>query len=146
MSDVNRDLFPTSRINVPNLVPLMERLRDESLRRSVTLLHARTSEEGEWICSTASARLARENVQRLAPQDGKVIDVIEQAIRSKMPIVFVGEIRREEDARALRAAATLGIRTVGFLVRETRREAEDTLAMLGGWNSFDVALLSEYPD
>jgi hypothetical protein len=46
----------------------------------------------------------------------------------------------------LRAAATLGIRTVGFLVRETRREAEDALAMLGGWNSFDVALLSEYTD
>jgi hypothetical protein len=145
MSDVNRDLFPTTSINVPNLVPLMDRLRDESLKRSITLLHVRTSEEGDWICSTASARLAREHVQMLAPQDGKVIDLVEQAIRSRAPAVFVGEIRREEDARALRAAATLGVRTVGFLVRETRREAEDTIAMLGGWNSFDIALLSEYP-
>ena len=144
MSDVNRDLFPTTRINVPNLVPLMERLRDESLKRSITILQVRSHEEGEWICSTAAARLARERVQMLAPQDGKVIDLIEQAIRLKVPIVFVGEIRREEDARALRAAATLGIRTVGFLVRESRQEAEDTLTMLGGWSSFDVALLSEH--
>jgi len=146
MSDVNRDLFPTTRINVPNLVPLMERLRDESLKRSITILHVRSYEEGEWICSTASARLARERVQMLAPQDGKVIDLIEQAIRLKVPIVFVGEIRREEDARALRAAATLGIRTVGFLVRESRHDAENTLTMLGGWSSFDVALLSEHTD
>jgi 2-succinyl-5-enolpyruvyl-6-hydroxy-3-cyclohexene-1-carboxylate synthase len=145
MSDVNRDLFPTSRINVPNLVPLMERLRDEALKRSVTLLHVASFEEGEWICSTASARLSREHVPHLAPQDGKVIDLVEQAIRSKIPIVFVGEIRREEDARALRAAATLGVRTVGFLVRESRHGAEDTIAMLGSWSSFDVALLSEYP-
>jgi type IV secretory pathway ATPase VirB11/archaellum biosynthesis ATPase len=82
-------------------------------------------------------------VELLAPQDGKVIDLVEQAIRSKIPIVFVGEIRREEDARALRAAATLGIRTVGFLVRDSRKEADDTLSILGGWSSFDVALLSE---
>ena len=143
MSEVNRDLFPTTKINVPNLVPLMERLRNEALKRSITVLHVRTSEEGEWICSTAAARLSRERVQLLAPQDGKVIDLVEQAIRSKIPIVFVGEIRREEDARALRAAATLGIRTVGFLVRDSRKEATDTLSILGGWSSFDVALLSE---
>ncbi|MGA7571247.1 MAG: hypothetical protein WBG27_12395 [Candidatus Aquilonibacter sp.] len=143
MSEVNRDLFPTTKINVPNLVPLMERLRNEALKRSITVLHVRTSEEGEWICSTAAARLTRERVELLAPQDGKVIDLVEQAIRSKIPIVFVGEIRREEDARALRAAATLGIRTVGFLVRDSRKEADDTLSILGGWSSFDVALLSE---
>jgi hypothetical protein len=30
-------------------------------------------------------------------------------------------------------------------VRESRQEANNTIAMLGSWNSFDVALLSEYP-
>ncbi|HUN30160.1 MAG TPA: hypothetical protein VMV65_10180, partial [Alphaproteobacteria bacterium] len=139
MADVNRDLFPTTKINVPNLVPLMDRLRNEELKRSITILHVRTSEEGEWICSTAAARLTRERVPLLAPQDGKVIDLVEQAIRSKVPIVFVGEIRREEDARALRAAATLGVRTVAFLVRDSRKEADDTIKILGPWASFDVA-------
>ena len=143
MSDVNRDLFPTTKINVPNLVPLMERLRNDALKRSITVLHVRTSEEGDWICSTAAARLTREHVQILAPQDGKVIDLVEQAIRSKIPIVFVGEIRREEDARALRAAATFGLRPVAFIVREKRSEADDTIKILGPWGSFDLALLSE---
>jgi type IV secretory pathway ATPase VirB11/archaellum biosynthesis ATPase len=122
----------------------MERLRNESLRRAITVLHVRTSEEGEWICSTAAARIARERVQVLAPHDGKVIDLVEQAIRSKVAIVFVGEIRRDEDARAMRAAATLGIRTVAFIVRDRRVDAENLLTILGAWSSFDLALLSEY--
>jgi hypothetical protein len=144
MSNPNRDLFPTTTISVPNLVPLMERLRDESLRRTVTILHVHSAEEGEWICSTAAARLTRNQTRITGPEYAKVIDLVERAIRSSTKFVFAGEIRREEDARALRAAATLGIHPIGFIVRERRSEADNTLTMLGSWNSFDLALLSTY--
>ena len=144
MAEVNRELFPTTSINVPNLVPLMERLRDENRKRAITIVHVASSEEGEWICSTAAARLARYGDKMIGPEPGRVIDLVETAIRVKVPYLFAGEIRREEDARALRAAATLGIKAVAFLVRPSRKEADDTVTMLGSWGSFDVALLSEY--
>ncbi len=144
MADPNRELFPTTSINVPNLVPLMERLRDEHRRRGITFIHVTSSEEGEWICSTAAARLSRYGDKMIGPEPGKVIDLVETAIRLKVPYLFAGELRREEDARALRAAATLGIKPVAFIVRGSRKEADDTLTMLGSWSSFDVALLSEY--
>jgi len=144
MADLNRDLFPTTSINVPNLVPLMERLRDENRKRTITMIHVTSLDEGEWICSTAAARLARYGDKMVGPEPGKVIDLVETAIRVKVPYLFAGELRREEDARALRAAATLGIKTVAYIVRPSRKEAQDTLTMLGSWGSFDIALLSEY--
>jgi hypothetical protein len=144
MADVNRELFPTTSINVPNLVPLMDRLRDENRKRAITIIHVASAEEGEWICSTAAARLKRYGEKMVGPEPGKVIDLVETAIRSKVPYVFVGELRYEEDARALRAGAQLGIKPVAFIVRPSRKEADDLLTMLGPWGSFDMALLSEY--
>jgi hypothetical protein len=140
----SRELFPTTSINVPNLVQLMERLRDENAKRAITFVHVVSSEEGEWICSTAAARLKRYGDKMIGPEPGKIIDLVETAIRSKVPYLFAGEMRREEDARALRAAATLGIKPVAFIVRPSRTEADNTITMLGSWSSFDVALLSEY--
>jgi hypothetical protein len=144
METPNRDLFPTGTISVPNLVPLLERLRDENRRRTITLLHVRSFEEGEWICSTAAARLSRSAIKILGPEAMKPLDLIERAIRSSVKIVFAGEIRREEDARAFRAAATLGIRPVGYIIREKRSEAKDLMTLLGPWNSFDIELLGSY--
>jgi ADP-ribose pyrophosphatase YjhB (NUDIX family) len=140
----DRELFPTTSINVPNLVQLMDRLRDENRKRSITIIHVASAEEGEWICSTAAARLARYGEKMIGPEPGKVIDLVETAIRVKVPYLFAGELRREEDARALRAAATLGIKPVAFIVRPSRKEADNLLTMLGSWSSFDIALLSEY--
>lgn len=144
MAELDRELFPTTSINVPNLVPLMDRLRDEKRKRSITIVHVVSAEEGEWICSTAAARLKRYGDRMVGPEAGKVIDLVETAIRVKVPYLFAGELRREEDARALRAAATLGIKPVAFISRPSRKEANDMLTMLGSWSSFDLALLSEY--
>lgn len=142
---MNRDIFATTSIKVPNLVSLLDRLRDENLRRAITLLHVHSPEEGEWICNTANARLHRErNVKITGPEPGRVIDLVEQALRSKVAIVFAGDMRREGDARALRAAATLGIHPVAYIVRDTRAECNNLITMLGPWSSFDVALLGEY--
>lgn len=139
-----RELFPTTSINVPNLVPLMERLRDETRKRAITFVHVVSSEEGEWICSTAAARFKRYGDKMIGPEPGKIIDLVETAIRSKVPYLFAGEMRYEEDARALRAAATLGIKPVAYIVRPSRTEANNMITMLGSWSSFDIALLSEY--
>jgi hypothetical protein len=139
-----RELFPTTSINVPNLVPLMERLRDENSKRAITFVHVVSSEEGEWICSTAAARLKRYGDKMIGPEPGKIIDLVETTIRSKVPYLFAGEMRYEEDARALRAGAALGIKAVAYIVRPSRTEADNMLTMLGSWSSFDVALLSEY--
>jgi hypothetical protein len=144
MAELNRELFPTTSINVPNLVPLMDRLRDENRKRAITLIHVASAEEGEWICSTAAARLKRYGDKMIGPEPGKIIDLVETAIRLRVPFLFAGELRREEDARALRAAATLGIKAVAFIVRETRKDANNVVTMLGSWSSFDVALLSQY--
>jgi len=145
MPEANRELYPTTRINVPNFVPLMERLRDESLKRAITIVHVHSPEEGEWIFNTAAARLHRDKIPIVGPEAGRVIDIVETAIRTKSPIAFTGEMRRDDDSRALRAGATFGIHTLAFVVRETRKEADDLVTMLGSWSSFDLALLSEIP-
>jgi hypothetical protein len=146
MADQERDIFATGNINVPNLVALVNRLRNERVRRAITILHVHSPEEGDWICNTAAAKLKREqNAKMIGPDPGRVIDLVEQAIRLKVPFLFAGELRRDEDARALRAAATLGVHTASYIVRETRSEANNLITMLGSWASFDVALLSEYP-
>jgi hypothetical protein len=146
MANRDVDIFATTSIKVPNLVPLIGRMRDESLRRAITVLHVHSIEEGEWVCNTAAARLSRDQHAKIAaPESGRVIDIIEQAIRTKVAYVFVGEIRREDDARALRAAATLGIHPIAFIVRDSRAEANNLMTMLGSWASFDMALLTEDP-
>jgi hypothetical protein len=145
MENPNRDLYPTTTIRVPNLIPLLERIRSQDRRRVITLLHVRSAEEGEWICATAAARLARgQHAKILGPESLKPLDMIERAIRGSAKVVFAGEIRYEEDARAMRAAATLGIRPVGYIVREKRKEAENLMTLLGPWNSFDTELLGTY--
>jgi hypothetical protein len=139
-----RDSFPTAKLSVPYLVPLMERLRDVERKRSITVLHVRSFEEGEWICATAAARLTRTNVRVVGPEMAKPLDLVERAIRSSAKYVFAGQLKTDDDSRAVRAAATLGIRPVGYIVREHRVDASNALTLLGSWNSYDITLLSWY--
>ena len=53
------DPFPTIRLSVPHLRELLERLRSDTIRHGVTIVHAKRPEEGEWILSNARARLMR---------------------------------------------------------------------------------------
>jgi len=145
MAEANRNIFSTTNINVPNLAPLVDRLRNETLRKPITLVHVRSYEEGEWICNTAAARLHRDNLKVVGPEAGRAADLVESAIRTKAPVVFAGELRRDEDARALRAGAVFGVRCAAYIVRETRKEANDLIMLLGPWGSHDLVLLSELP-
>lgn len=137
------DPYPTMRLSVPHLRPLLERLRSEALRHGITVVHAKRPGEGEWILSNARARLLRGTTKLVGPEPVKASDLVEQAARIGAKIVFVGEIRRDEDARAMRAAAALGMRPVGFVTTEKYSEAEALLAMLGPWTNYDLALLGE---
>jgi hypothetical protein len=136
------DPFNTMRLTVPNLVELVSRLRDRSLRTPVTVIHCIQDGESEWVLSTAAARLARDNIRTLGPEPIKPIDLVEHAVRVGAKVAFVGELRREEDARAARAAAALDIHPVGAITAPTREEAEALLTILGPWKGYDVALLS----
>lgn len=137
------DPYPTISMSVPNLVELLTRLRDDSIAHAITVLHAEREGEGEWVSATAAARLARSNVKLVGPEPIKAVDLVEHAVRIGAKLVFIGEIRREEDARAARAAAALGIKPVGIITVPKLSDAKALVTVLGPWKGYDVALLSQ---
>jgi hypothetical protein len=137
------DPFPTIRLSIPHLRELLERVRNESSRHAITVVHARRPEEGEWILSNARARLLRGTIKIVGPEPARTKDLVEQAARIGAKIVLTGEMRREEDARALRAAAAIGMHPVSVITAPTLQEAKMTLAVFGPWTNYDVALLSD---
>jgi hypothetical protein len=137
------DPFPTIRLSVPHLRELLERLRSETIRYGITIVHAKRPEEGDWVLANARARLLRGTIKIVGPEPVRAVDLVEQAARIGAKVVLTGEMRREEDARALRAAAALGMRPVAVITAPTLSEAQMTLAVLGPWTNYDVALLSD---
>jgi hypothetical protein len=137
------DPFPTIRLTVPHLAELLARLRSDDIRHGITIVHAKKPEEGEWILANARARLLRNNVKILGPEPVRAADLVEQACRIGAQVVLAGEMRRDDDSRALRAAAALGLKPVAVITAPTLSEAQVTLAMLGPWTNYDVAMLSD---
>ena len=130
-------------MSVPNLVELLSRLRDESVVHGITVVHAEKEGEGDWVLATAAARLARSNAKIVGPEPIKAVDLVEHAIRVGAKLAFIGEIRREEDARAARAAAALGIKPVGVITAPKLSDVQALITVLGPWKGYDVALLSQ---
>lgn len=141
----NADPFPTIKMTVPFLKELLARLRDDTLRHAITIVHAERSEEGEWILANTSARLNRSNIRVLGPEPIPPPALVEQALRMGAKVALVGEVRRAEDAQAMRAAAALGIRVAGVVTKTERREVEDLLRIVGPWGNYNVTLLSRQP-
>lgn len=137
------DPFPTIRLSVPHLRELLERLRSDSIRHGITIVHAKRPGEGEWILSNARARLMRGVIKIVGPEPVTATDLVEQAARIGAQVVLAGEMRRDVDARALRAAAALGMKPVGIITAAKISEAQIQLAMLGPWTNYDVALLTD---
>ncbi len=135
------DPYPTIRMSVPHLAELLARLRDDDARRSVTIIHATKPEEGEWIFSNAASRLSRSGVRVFGPEPMKAKDLVEQAAHIGAKVIYVGEMRREEDARAIRAAASFGIRTVATVTAEHIEETQRLVEILGPWTGYDLAVL-----
>ncbi|HTX59209.1 MAG TPA: hypothetical protein VMH02_05975 [Verrucomicrobiae bacterium] len=143
MMNPTNDPFPTMRMSVPNLPELLARLRSDSIKHGVTIVHAKAQGEGDWILGTASARLKRGNLKIVGPEPHTPKDLVEHALRIGAKIVLAGELRREEDSRALRAAAALGVHAVGVITAGKLSEAQALLAFLGPWTNYDVSLLSD---
>lgn len=135
------DPFSTTSMSVPHLPELLARLRDEETRRSITILHAKRPDEGEWIFSNASSRLTRSGVRVFGPEPMKAKDLVDQAAHIGAKVIYVGEMRREEDARAIRAAAAFGIRTVATITASSIEEARRLLEILGPWTGYNLELL-----
>jgi stage III sporulation protein SpoIIIAA len=135
------DPFSTTSMSVPHLTELLARLRDETARRSITIIHASKAEEGEWIFSNAASRLSRSGIRIFGPEPMKAKDLVEQAAHIGAKVIYVGELRREEDARAIRAAATFGIRTVATITASQLEETQRLVEILGPWTGYDIAIL-----
>ena len=140
--DGRPDPFPTTRLSVPNLAELVGRLRDASIERCITIVHAKHQGEGEWVLANAAARLVRGGLRVFGPEPGTPADVVEHALRIDAKIVFTGELRRNDDAAAFRKAASYGVRPVGTLTVIRLIEAQMLLETMGPWTGYDVALLS----
>ncbi|MDE2481912.1 MAG: hypothetical protein KGN02_06950 [bacterium] len=136
------DPFPTVTLSVPHLKEVLARLRDAKLRRAITIVHALRDGEGDWILATTSARLKRGPVRHLGPEPMNARALVEQASRIGAQIVLAGEMRRSDDAQALRAAAALGMRVAAVVTAPERREVENLLAVLGPWEGYDLRIIS----
>ncbi len=141
MSQPPFDPYSTIKMRVPHLTELLARLRDAAAIRSVTIIHARKPEEGEWIFSNASSRLTRAGVRVFGPEPMKAHDLVQQAAHINAKVVYVGEIRREEDTRAIKAAAQFGMKVVGTITCPQLEEARRLTELLGPWATYDFALL-----
>jgi hypothetical protein len=139
------DPFPTVKMSVPNLKELLARMRDTSLRNAITIVHADSPEQGEWILANAAARLTRSGARLFGPEAMPPAAIVEQALRIGAKTVLVGEVRRAEDAQALRAAAALGINVAGTISKPQRRQAVQLLDLLGPWGNYDIRLISRQP-
>ncbi|HTX58599.1 MAG TPA: hypothetical protein VMH02_02900 [Verrucomicrobiae bacterium] len=137
-----RDPHPTTSLAVPNLARLVWRLRDDTIAHSITIVHADREGEGDWALSIAAARIARKGVKVIGPEPYTVFDTVKYGIQLNARVIFAGELRRNEDARALRGAALLGVRVVGTITAGQFAEAQMMLRALGPWSDCDVELVS----
>ncbi len=129
-------------LSVPHLQEVLARLRDTTARRSITVLHADRDGEGEWILATTAARLKRGPIRFVGPEPMSIRSLVEHAARLSAEVVLGGELRRAEDAQALRSAASMGMRVAAVLTTSERREAENLLGLLGPWEQYDLRVIS----
>ena len=139
------DPFPTSTLSVPHLKDVLARLRDTSLRRAITIVHAQRDGEGDWILSTTAARLKRGPFRHVGPEPMSAQALVEHATRVSAHVLLAGEVRRVSDAQALRAAAALGMRVAAIITADERREVENLLGVLGPWENYDLRVISRQP-
>jgi hypothetical protein len=138
----SRDPFPTTKLSIPNIATLVWRLRDDTIDHSITIVHAAREGEGELALAIAAARIARNGVKVLGPEPSTVFALVEHGLHIGAKVIFGGELRRLDDARALRAAAALGTKAVGIITTAHFGEAQMMLKALGPWGNCDVAFFS----
>jgi hypothetical protein len=118
------------------------RLRDDSITNSITIVHAVNDGEGELALAIAAARIARNGVKVLGPEPSTVFALVEHGLHIGAKVIFGGELRRIDDARALRGAAALGTKAVGIITQRNYGDAQNMLRALGPWTNYDVGFFS----
>lgn len=137
-----KDPFPTVKMTVPHLADMLARLRDGDAKNSITIVRADSSDEGEWILGNAASRLMRSNIKHFGPEPMQVEAIIEHALRIGAKVALVGELRRFDDAKAVRAGASLGIRIAAFVNKPQHQDGREFLSSLGPWRNYDMAFFS----
>lgn len=139
------DPFPTTKLTVPYLAEVLELVRDPKAQHLIVMCHAKSVEEGEWILATTAARLQRGGIKVVGPESTPPPLLVELALREKAEVALVTHIRKQEDAHAMRAACSLGLKIAGVLCTPTVEEFNETMRGLGPWTGFHLAALTRKP-
>jgi hypothetical protein len=144
MAPIN-DPFPTTKLTVPYLSEVLERLRDPKAQRVIVICHAKSPEEGEWILATTAARMQRNGVKVVGPESTAPVSLMELALREKAEVALVTGIHTPQDAHALRAASGMGLKIAGVLCAPTVDEFKAFLNSLGPWAGYNLMPLTRTP-
>src|ERR1700722_17364837 len=136
------DPFPTVKLNVPYLKEMLEKLRDPAQERLIILFHAASPEEGEWVLANVASRLERSHHSPFADEPLRPTEVIERALYTKVSIALIGDVRRTEDAHAMRTAAQMGLHIAGYIGVKERAQYDDMVKGLGPWTHSNLLSLT----
>lgn len=135
------DPFPTTKLTVPFLSDILVKLRDEKAARAIVVFQAESAEQGEWVLQNVAGRLSRGKITIFGPESHRPVEIIEQALRMKAMVALVGEMRRPEDAHAMRASSGMGLQSVGYVVAKERAQYAQAVAALGPWRGYNILSL-----
>ncbi|HVA27507.1 MAG TPA: hypothetical protein VNF68_04970 [Candidatus Baltobacteraceae bacterium] len=136
------DPFPTVKLNVPYLKELLEKLRDPAQQRLIVIFHANSPEEGQWVLANAMSRLERSHHSAVCDESMRPTEIIEQALRTKSAIALVGEVRRVDDAHAMRTAAQMGLHIAGYIATSDPAQYQDAITGLGPWTHSNLVSMA----
>ncbi len=140
------DPFPTAKLTVPYLTELLEKLRAPKTDKLVIIFQAQSAEEGEWILANTASRLSRSGLRVHEAEPSTLMNNLELALAKKVAIALIGELRRVEDGKAIRAAASFGLsRIVGFFAMPDRTEFDNSVKAIGPWENVDLVSLTRQP-
>lgn len=142
----NDDPFPTAKLTVPYLSELLEKLREPKTDKLIIIFQAQNAAEGEWILANVASRLSRGSMRVHEAEPSTLMNNLEMALSKKVAVALVGELRRVDDGKALRAAAGLGLsRIVAFFAMSDRVEFDNSVKAIGPWDAVDLVSLTRQP-
>lgn len=136
------DPFPTTKLTVPYLADVLERLRDPKAKRLIVLCHSKSIEEGEWILATTAARLSRGGMKVVGPELTKATALMELALRERADAALVANIQSPEDAMAVRVACSAGLKIAGVISAPDAARFHDIVRALGPWTGYNLQALT----
>ena len=141
----NSDPFPTTKLTVPYLTEILDKLRAEKAQRLIVICHSKSPEEGEWVLATTAARMQRGGIKVVGPEATKPAALVELALRERAPVALVANIHTAEDAHAIRVASGMGLKIAGCVNAPDVAQFNDALRALGPWTGYNMVPLTRAP-